>query len=65
MQYAKSTKITLHSDSPMAVSSSMYGANLNTVGFNIDFIGARDVNLVTEILKLLDEARKLQSTGNK
>lgn len=60
MQREIKTKLTLYKDSPTAVSSTVFGANLNAVAFNADYIGRYDGQLVKEIYKLYERARKLR-----
>ena len=62
MQYEAPTtsKLTMRSDWPVGCSATGRGANLNTVGFNLDFIAERDPKLVLELVKLWQQARGLQ-----
>ncbi|MEV5717319.1 hypothetical protein AB0L41_25800 [Amycolatopsis mediterranei] len=63
MQYGKSrtSKLTIVSDNPVSMSSSVHGANLDAVGFNINFIFARRPELAMEIMRLADQARGLST----
>lgn len=58
MQYGKykSSKLTIVSGKSVSVSSSMYGANLDAVGFNLTLIAERRPKLAVEIMKLCREA---------
>lgn len=57
-----STELTIRGDRPTALSSAIYGANLNAVGFNIALIALRDPKLATAIMKLYAEAHKVQES---
>lgn len=61
MQRGKGTKITIYQDSPVAVSSTVFGANVNAVVFNADYIGEVDADLVKEIFRLYEKCKKLRS----
>lgn len=54
------TKITIHSDSPIGVSSSQQGANQDAVAFNIAFIALRRPHLALQIMNLYDEASQIK-----
>lgn len=51
------TRITIKSDSPVAISSSALGANINALGFNIDLILSKNPNLAIEIMGLYEKAK--------
>ncbi len=51
------TRITIKSDSPVAISSSALGANINALGFNIDLILRKNPNLAIEIMSLYEKAK--------
>ncbi|MBP7775335.1 MAG: hypothetical protein KA069_01910 [Candidatus Saccharimonas sp.] len=51
------TRITIKSDSPVAISSSALGANINALGFNIDLILSKNPNLAIEIMSLYEKAK--------
>lgn len=51
------TRITIKSDSPVAISSSALGANINALGFNIDLILSKNPNLAIEIMSLYEQAK--------
>lgn len=53
------TRITIKSDSPIAISSSALGANINALGFNIDLIAAKNPNLAIAIMSLYEQARNI------
>lgn len=63
MQYGKETvsKLTVRSDLPTSVSSSVHGANVDALGFNITFIAQRRPQLAVELVRLWREARELTS----
>ncbi|HVV12454.1 hypothetical protein [Amycolatopsis sp.] len=63
MQYGKTrvSKLAMRSDSPTGVSSSVHGANVDAVGFNIAFIAARRPQLAVEIVRLWRAARELSA----
>jgi len=54
------TKLNIREDKATAISSSLYGANINAIGFNILFIAQRNPKLAVEILRLFDEAKKIK-----
>lgn len=58
MQYGKlrTTKITVRSDYPVAIASSQRGANLNAIGFNLDFIARRRPQLASELIRMWQDA---------
>jgi hypothetical protein len=62
MQYGSSkvSKITLHADSAVGISTTGRGANLDTVGFNLTFIAQRDPKLATEVVRLWQQANTLR-----
>lgn len=55
------TRITIKSDSPIAISSSALGANINALGFNIDLIAAKNPNLAIAIMSLYEQAKNIHS----
>lgn len=55
------TRITIKSDSPIAISSSAIGANINALGFNIDFIATKNPNLAIAIMSLYEQAKNIHS----
>lgn len=59
----QTTKLTLRGDMAIAIASSMHGANLDVVGFNLSFIAKRDLPLARKILALYEQARVLQGDG--
>lgn len=60
MSDAKSTKLNIREDRPTALSSSVYGSNVDAVGFNLLFIAARNPKLAIEIMKLYAQAHQVQ-----
>ena len=65
MQYGKTTKVTLYEDRPTGISSRMYGANLDVIGFNVDFIASRDPNLAVQLMQLYYEAVEIKKDSPK
>lgn len=63
MQYERPqvSKLTIRSDFPTGISSSVYGANIDAVGFNIGFIAERQPQLAVDLVRLWQEARELTS----
>lgn len=61
MSDAKSTKLNIREDRPTAVSSSVHGANVDGIGFNVPFIALRNPKLAVEIMKLYALARQVQA----
>ncbi|MEC3974886.1 hypothetical protein [Amycolatopsis sp. H20-H5] len=53
-------KITVSSDFPTASSSSLHGANLDAIAFNMDFIARRDPQLATELLRVWRKAKQIE-----
>lgn len=51
------TKITLHEDKPTAISSQAYNANLDTIGFNITYLMAKNPKLVKDIMRIYAVAK--------
>lgn len=60
MQREKKTKISITEDFPVSFSSTVYGANLNGVAFNIEYIMYRDPVMAAKITKLSSQAQKLR-----
>lgn len=60
MQRERSTKITVRENYPVSISSSMYGANLNVLAFNMDYIGRINPWLATQVVDLFKQAKKLR-----
>ena len=63
MDEEKQTDITLKSSSPVGISSRAYGANIDGAAFNLDFIASIDPNFATEIVHMLDKARRMKANG--
>jgi hypothetical protein len=63
MQYesSKVSKITLRVSDPVGISSTQHGANLDTLGFNLNFIAQRNPKLAIEIIKLWRQAGALRA----
>jgi hypothetical protein len=61
MQYDQPvvTKLTMRSDFSTSCSSRQHGANLNTYGFNMDFIAERNPMLALELMRLWRQASAL------
>lgn len=55
----KETRITVKTDSPTSLSSSAAGANINALGFNIDFIAKKNPTLAIEIMSLYEQAKRV------
>lgn len=51
----KTTKIKIKENFPLSYSSTMYGANLNGVAINMDYIARNYHELAREILELIDK----------
>ncbi len=60
MSDVKSTKLSVREDRPTAIASSSHNANVNAMAFNIIFIALRNPKLALEVMRLYDEAHKLQ-----
>lgn len=55
----QNNKVTFYEKRAVSVSSQMNGANLNTLGFNMDSIGKKDPILALKIYELFQEAKQL------
>lgn len=62
MSDSKTTKLTIHSDRPTAITSSAHNANVDAIGFNIAFIAVRNPRIAVELMKLYKEARTIQES---
>lgn len=62
----KKTKVTVTEDFPTSISSSIYGANLDVIAFNMSFIAKQKPELVPKIIQVYEVAHKLKgvSDGN-
>lgn len=65
MQYGKVTKVTVREEYPTAISSKMYGANIDVVAFNSDFITERSPMLAVKLMELYKEAAQLKETDQR
>ncbi|HSX06836.1 MAG TPA: hypothetical protein VLG92_03885 [Candidatus Saccharimonadia bacterium] len=61
----KTTKLSIQSDRPTALSSSIHDANIDALGFNILYIAARNPKLAVEIMRLYTAAHKIQEDDPK
>jgi hypothetical protein len=59
------TKISVYEDSPTAIASRAYGANLDSIAFNLDYIGSRSPELVQELILLFEKCKKLRRPHGK
>jgi len=59
----KITKIGLREDRATGLTSSIYGANLDCIAFNISYISTRKPQLAEKILSAYEEARELEEDG--
>lgn len=55
------TRITISSSNPTAISSSVHGANINALGFNIDLIASKNPNLAIAIMSLYEQAKNVSA----
>lgn len=62
MDETQETHITLKAGKAVGISSKTYGANIDGVAFNLDFIASKNPVLATTILSLLKEASALSET---
>lgn len=60
MQREKRTKITVYEDMPTSVSSSLYGANLDCIAFNVGYIARRSPDLAKQLVELYEKCKKLR-----
>lgn len=56
----KSTQLKVREDRPTAIAGTVYGSNLNAIGFNINFLALRNPKLAVEILRLYSKAHEVQ-----
>lgn len=54
----KKTTVTIRDNQPVAVSSSLNGANLDTACFNMTYIFKHDPKLAEEIMEIFDKAKE-------
>lgn len=59
MDWGKTTKVTFYEKRAVSISSEMNGANLNTLGFNMKYIGLKDPMLAIKVYELFQEAKQL------
>lgn len=65
MQYGEelnTTKLTMRSDHAVAIASSRRGANLDAIGFNLNFIAHRRPALAIDLLRLYREAGQVKAS---
>jgi hypothetical protein len=60
MTDAKFTQLKIREDRPTGIAGPSHGANIAALGFNVAFIALRNPKLAVEIMKLYDEAHKIQ-----
>jgi hypothetical protein len=65
MDEPNSTKLNIREDRPTALSSTVHGANLDAVGFNIEFLAKRNPHLVIELLRLYTDAHRIRENDPK
>ena len=54
------THITIKNNKPTGISSTIYGSNINAIGFNIDFIATKNPNLAISIMGLYKQADSIR-----
>jgi len=59
------TKISVYEDNPTAVASRAFGANIDSIAFNLDYIGSRSPEMVQELILLFEKCKKLRSKHGK
>lgn len=62
MSNPKTTKLTIRSDRPTAITSSARNANLDAMGFNVPFIALHNPRLAIEIIKLYSDAHGIRES---
>lgn len=65
MQRGTTTKLTMRPEFPVSVASTLYGANMNCVAFNLDFINNVDPSLAKEIVKIFEICKRLGANHGK
>lgn len=65
MEEPKKTRITIREDLPTAISSSLNGANLDAIGFNVPFLAMRSPRLAIEVMKLFAVANNVSKDDPK
>lgn len=53
------THLLISSDTPTGASSTAHDANINAVGFNLDFIASKNPNLAIAIMGLYNQAKQI------
>jgi hypothetical protein len=56
----KASRVNVREDQAASVTSSLYGHNLDVVGFNLTFLSQHDPALANEVLDLLRRAAKVE-----
>lgn len=59
MSDSDKTSLNISSDKATGISSSVHGANVNTVGFNIDLIASKRPTKAVEIIDLYNEVKDI------
>lgn len=62
MSDKKTTKLSIHEDQATGIASSVFGSNIDAMGFNLLFIASKNPKLAIEVMKLYAEARKIQAS---
>lgn len=57
---SKTTKVTIYSDRPVSVSSSVNGANVDSICFSMAYIVEKDPKLAKKIIKLFEKAKEIE-----
>lgn len=60
MDKPKATKITLYEDRTTGISSSLKGANIDGIAFNVMLIARKDSDLAIKLLGLYELAKQLE-----
>jgi hypothetical protein len=58
----KRTRLNIREDEASTVSSTRFGHNLDTIGFNMTFLKAHDLSLALAVMQLYEQAKALEAT---
>lgn len=59
------TELKIQSNKPTAISSQVYGASNDAVGFNLAFIALKNPKLAVELIQLYSQAQAIKDTDPK
>ena len=62
MTAMKTTQLQIREDRPTAISSTAFGANLNTLGFNINLVARKNPKLGVRLINDYDDAHIIKES---